>query len=66
MNSETKTLFTIKQFEEAYNDAVEMLQDNDGLEITSALKQCASDVGIEEGAPLRAFVLIAEEKMGVA
>lgn len=58
-----KFLFTQIQFNKAFNTAVEMLQDCEGLEIRSALKQAATDNGIQEGSPLEAFVKLSEDKL---
>jgi hypothetical protein len=44
----------------AYNEAWKMLNDFDGLEPRSALKQAASDNGIAEGDEMRQFVTWAE------
>ena len=40
----------------ALNHATVMMDQNDGLEPTSALKQAASDVGIQFGEPMTAFI----------
>ena len=56
-------LFTTKQFELAFLKALEMMQENEGLEPTSALKQAATDYGIEEGEQLAAFVYLSNKKL---
>lgn len=39
-----------------FNEAMSLMDMFDGLEPTSALKQCATDHGIQEGEDLRKFV----------
>lgn len=56
---------TNSQFERAFENAYTMLLEFDGLEIRSALKQAASDEGIEEGEEMKTFVLWSEEKLGL-
>ena len=63
--NEPKTLFTKTQFDKAFTFAVAWLKEDQGLEIRSALKQAATDQGIEEGSALRMFVILAEEKLGL-
>lgn len=45
--------------------AIDMLQDNEQLEIRSALKEAGSQNGIEWGNPMESFVLWAEDLIGV-
>ena len=52
MNIENKVSLYVK----AYNDAVQMMKDFEGLEPTSAFKQSASDNGIKEGEEMKYFV----------
>lgn len=56
-------LFTTKQFELAFNKAISMMKECEGLEPTSALKQAATDFGIEEGEELEAFVYLSNKKL---
>jgi len=63
---EAKILFTKKQFDKAFENAIAMLRECEGLEIRSALKQAASDQGIDEGLAMRMFVLLSEEKLGLS
>lgn len=58
-------LFMQDQFNKAFNSAVGMLQDCQGLEIRSALKQAATNNGISEGSSLEAFVKLSEDKLGL-
>ena len=53
----------MNQYNRAYEFAYQMLCEFDGLEIRSALKQAASDVGIEEGDDMSNFVHWAEDKL---
>jgi hypothetical protein len=60
------TTTTSTTYASAFHFACEMLNENDGLEITSALKQAASDYGITEGSEMKQFVLWSYAKLGIA
>ena len=53
----------MNKYSKAFDYACMMLQEFEGLEIRSALKQAASDVGIKEGTEMGVFVRWAEEKL---
>ena len=53
----------MKDYGKTLQDALDLLNICEGLEIRSALKQCAIDNGIEEGEPLKQFVQWAEDKL---
>ena len=55
--------FVNKQFEMAFFAAINMMQEIEGLEPTSAFKQAARDHDIEDGAELEAFVALAHKKL---
>lgn len=54
-------------FEAALGEAMEMLDcdDTGTMGVRSALKQAASDHGIDYGNPMAVFVLWAERRMGL-
>lgn len=51
------------QYTKAFENACMMLQEFEGLEIRSALKQAAFDEGIKEGTDMGAFVEWAENEL---
>jgi len=52
-----QTLTTKEEiYKKALNQSIKMMQDNEGLEPTSAFKQAASDHGIPEGEEMAEFV----------
>ena len=53
------------KFEQAFNNAVMLMEAAPDLEIKSALKQCASDVGIKEGEELMHFVIWGIQELGL-
>lgn len=57
------TLTASKEYEVALTQACELLDMCEGLEPRSALKQCASDNGIADGADMQSFILWAEAEM---
>jgi hypothetical protein len=48
-----------------FNQALDLMNIAEGLEPTSALKECAFNNGIKEGDELEKFVLWAREKMEI-
>jgi len=48
-----------------FNQAIDLMNIAEGLEPTSALKECAFNNGIKEGDELEKFVLWAREKMEI-
>lgn len=60
------TTFISTTYASAFSYACEMLNENDDLEITSALKQAASDYGISEGSEMKEFVLWSYSQLGIA
>lgn len=50
-------------YSRAFEFAIQMLQEYEGLDIRSALKQAAFDEGIAEGEDMKNFVLWAEDEL---
>lgn len=65
MITKNKTVIVTTEYTHSLSLAIHMLEDNEHLEIRSALKEAGSQIGIQWGDPMQDFVTWAEDLIGV-